>query len=63
MNGLDEMDEDDMELYGDDNGDVDMNANITNDKKNSERKSDQANEAAKTRFWTVIYGEEGWLRV
>jgi hypothetical protein len=62
-NAMEEMDDEDMELYGDENSasemDVDVaQSSIINEANTAEKLAD-----LKDIYWIIIYGEEGWLRV
>jgi hypothetical protein len=56
------MDDEDMELYGEDDSAEEMELDAAKAVKIPETGSID-NGAAKEYFWIVIYGEEGWLRV
>lgn len=63
LGNVDEMDYDDMELYGDENSASEMDVDVS--KSSLIDDADMLKKPTFTRdtYWSIIYGEEGWLRV
>lgn len=58
-----EMDDEDMELYGGEESAAEMDIDVTKSSSITEPEPSQEKDDSQDTFWTIMYGEEGWLRV
>jgi hypothetical protein len=62
-NAMEEMDDEDMELYGDENSASEMDVDVAQSSIINEADTAEKLVDLKDIYWIIIYGEEGWLRV